>query len=183
MKKYAFAIVIALVVLLVTGVIAADENDVFLPLVYEGHSLAPPDGTPIFTETPTSTPTETPTSTPTETPTPTPEGGEDYNWVFVGRAGNLDDTLTIYGVSPGYCYDILYSKVEKTIYLEAAKIPVDECDRDGYNPDADWPPPEFPPPPSLPPEFAYGDVFKLVLDVNAKFVCSVYWPSNCVNVR
>jgi len=179
MKKIAFVLVLVIVALIATGVIAADENDVFLPLLYGGPALAPP------AETPTSTPENVnPTATlPTETPTSTPDNEGGYNWVFVGRAGNIEEILEFFGVSPGYCYDILYTKVEKTIYLEAAKIPVSECDRDGYNPAADWPPPEFPPPPSLPPEFAYGDVFKLELGINAKKVCSVFWPDNCVDVR
>jgi len=160
MKKIVIVIVLVFVALISTSVIAANENGVFLPLVYSGSTLI----------------------SPTETPTPTPEAGDGYNWVFVGRAGNVDGVLIIYGVSPGYCYDVRHTKVEKTIYLEAVKIPIGDCDRDGYNPDAAWPPPEFPPPSSIPPDFAYGDVYKLVLDINAKVVCSVYWPENCKNV-
>ena len=177
MKKYVLVIVLVFGALLASGVIAANENDVFLPLVYGGAKLATPTETPIFTETPPSTPTETPTLT--------PEAGEDYNWVFVGDAYKDRETeeTVIWGHKPGYCYDLIHTKVEKTIYLEAVKIPVDECDRDSYNPDAPWPPPEFPPPPSLPPEFDWGHIYKLVLDINAKVVCSIYWPENCVNVR
>jgi len=179
MKKIVIVLVLVFVALISTSVIAANENGVFLPLIYGGSTLISP------TETPTPTPEDVePTATlPTDTPTSTPGFDDDYNWVFVGRAGNVDGVLIIYGVSPGYCYDVRHTKVEKTIYLEAVKIPIGDCDRDGYNPDADWPPPEFPPPPSLPPEFAYGDVYKLVLDINAKVVCSVFWPENCKNVQ
>jgi hypothetical protein len=172
MKKYAFVIALVLLAIFASGVIAEGENAVFIPMVFGGPIVEPA----------TETPTPTEPLTPADTPTPTQEYVDGYNWVFVGRAGNIDDTLTIYGVSPGYCFDIQYLKEEKTIYLEAAKIPIDECDRGGYNPDAEWPPPEYPPPAYLPPDFAYGDTFKLVLDINAKVVCSVYWPENCVAV-
>jgi len=184
MKKFTVVLVLVFVALFATGVIAANENGVFLPLVYRGPALAPPTETPVFTETPTSTPEDVdPTaSLPTETPTPTPKYIDGYNWVIVGWAKNMDDVLVIYGGKPGYCYDILYTKVEKTIYLEAAKIPVNECDRDGYNPEADWPPPEYPPPTALPPEFGDYYAYKLELGINAKEVCSVFWPENCNDV-
>jgi hypothetical protein len=161
MKKFTFVIILVVTALLASGVIAANENDVFLPIVYGGPTLPPPS----------------------ETPTPTPEYVDGYNWVFVGVAFKQDEFTVIWGHKPGYCYDLKHNKVEKTIYLEAVKIPVSECDRESYNPEAPWPPPEFPPPPSLPPEFDYGHIYKLVLDVNAKVVCSVYFPANCVNVR
>lgn len=180
MKKIAFVLVLVFVGLIATGVIAANENDVFLPLLYGGPALAPP------AETPTSTPENIdPTATlPTETPTSTPDNEDGYNWVFVGDAYNDEEGFTVvWGHRPGYCYDLIHTKVEKTIYLEAVKIPVSECDRDGYNPAADWPPPEDPPPANLPPEFDWGEIYKLVLDVNAKQVCSVFWPVNCVDVR
>lgn len=178
MKKYTIVLVLVFMALLATGVIAANENGVFLPMVYGGQTLAPP------TETPTSTPEEVePTATPTETPSPTPEHGDDYNWVFVGDAYKDGEFTVVWGHKPGYCYDLIHTKVEKTIYLEAERIPASECDRDGYNPDADWPPPEFLAPPSIPPEFDWGHIYKLELDINAKVVCSVYWPENCVDVR
>jgi hypothetical protein len=180
MKKITFVLMLVISALLASGVIAANENDVFLPLLYGGPAVAPP------AETPTSTP-EVVDPTPalaTETPTTTPDNEDGYNWVFIGDAYNNEEGLTvIWGHKPGYCYDLTHNKVEKTIYLESVKIPIGECDRDGYNPAAEWPPPEFPPPPSLPPEFDYGHIYKLVLDINAKVVCSVYWPENCVNVR
>lgn len=170
MKKYAFVLVLVIVALFATGVIAEDINDVFLPLVYGGATLAPP------TETPTQAP-------PTKTPVPTPEFVDGYDWVFVGLAYQDEDTTVIWGHKPGYCYDLSHTKVEKTITLEAVKIPDNECDRSTYNPDAPWPPPDFPPPISLPPEFDWGHVYKLVLNVNAKVVCSGYWPDNCYDVR
>jgi len=130
MKKLTLVLILVITALLASSVIAANENDVFLPLLYGGPAVAPP------AETPTSTPeiVDPTPALPTETPTTTPDNEDGYNWVFVGRAGNVEEILEIFGVSPGYCYDILYTKVEKTIYLEAAKIPVSECDRDGYNP-------------------------------------------------
>lgn len=161
MKKFAAVLVIVTVALSVTGVIAADVNDVFLPLVYGGPTLMPP----------------------TETPTPTPEYVEGYDWVFVGLAYKDGESTVIWGHKPGYCYDLLHTKVEKTITLKAVKIPDSECDRDSYNPAAPWPPPDFPPPTQLPPEFDWGHVYKLVVNVNAKVVCSGYWPDNCYNVR
>ena len=169
MKKYAFVIALVGLAVLASGVIAEGENDVFIPMVFGGPIVEPA----------TETPTPTETLTPTEMPTPTQTYVDGYNWVFVGRAGNEGEILVIYGVKPGYCYDIVYSKEEKTIYLEAVNIPINECNRDDYNPNGEWPPPEFPPPASLPPDFAYGEIFKLVLDINAKQVCSVYWPNNC----
>ena len=161
MKKIAFVLVLVFVGLIATGVIAANENDVFLPLLYGGPALAPP----------------------AETPTPTPKYVDGYNWVFVGVAYNdKDGSTVVWGHRPGYCYDLIHTKVEKTIYLEAVKIPLDQCEP-WKNKDAPWPPPEFPPPTELPPEFDWGEIYKLVLDVNAKVVCSVYWPVNCVDVR
>ena len=56
MKKFTVVLVLVFMALIATGVIAANENDVFMPMVYGGPIVAPPTETPIFTETPTSTP-------------------------------------------------------------------------------------------------------------------------------
>lgn len=176
MKKFTIVLVFVFMALLATGVIAANENGVFLPMVYRGPVIAPPS------ETPTSTPEEVePTATPTERPSPTPEEGDDYNWVFVGDAYKDGEFTVVWGHKPGYCFDLIHTKVEKTIYLEAERIPLDQCER--WEGPAPWPPPEFPPPNELPPEFDWGHIYKLELDINAKEVCSVYWPVNCVDVR
>ena len=54
-----------------------------------------------------------------------------------------------------------------------------DCNRDNYNPDAPWPPPEFPPPVG-PPEFGQFELFKVVMNAGPGRVCGTL---NCVEVN
>ena len=160
-------------------------HSAYMPIVFKEGQYP---GAPTHTSTPTNTimptlaPTRTPTPPPTPTPTPKllPPEESTYDWVFVGRAGNIGEQIEIYAVVAGQCYDFYlhhfeYTPQGKTAILIAREIVEGAwwCSSPPYNPDAIWPPPQSPPPPVLPPDFGYGDTQKKVFNWNANIVCGV----------
>ena len=105
--------------------------------------------------------------TPTETPTPppTPVTLPGYDWVFVGAAFSYEppETLLVYGLKPGFCYDVLHKKDGSVINLWAQKT--DDCNPEDWHGE-EWPPPEFPIPSTIPPEFDHGEIFRIEIPVN-----------------
>ena len=122
---------------------AAAEHQVHIPMIYF-------------------TPTETPT------PPPTPVTLPGYDWVFVGAAFSYEppETLLVYGLKPGFCYDILHDKNGSVVNLWAQKT--NDCNPEDWH-GQDWPPPEFPIPATVPPEFDYGEIFKIEIPVNTLY--------------
>ena len=117
-----------------------------------------------------------------DAPTSTPEPHGDA-WVYVGGVIKRSGNLVIFGAKPGYCSDVEWVKQGGVIRVTAYEIPISECDRSGYNPDAPWPPPYYPVPTTLPPEYPFYDAWTLKLDTNAQKVCGTYFDGNCVDVR
>lgn len=112
-----------------------------------------------------------PTATPISTPTA-------YTWAYVGMAFERGDQLKIYGIRPGYCYEMRYTKNVKTVNISSEKITLDECDREGWA--GEWPPPEYGIPLEFPPPFMWGEVFSMKLDMGAKKVCGSF---HCIEVK
>ena len=110
-------------------------------------------------------------------PSPTPEAGYTWTWIF--HADVQGSKLGIWGAKPGYCYNVVVDR-GATVNIESEKNT--NCNRDDYNPDAPWPPPEFPPPEGMP-EFGQYELFTIVMNKGPQRVCGmVNGVLNCVEV-
>jgi len=160
-------------------------QNAYLPLVFCDTCPPPP--------TPTNTPKPPTPIPPTPTPTPTPIDGEGgYTWLFAGRAGPDGEDTVVFGIVPGVCY---YAKIDhyeldgKMVILRSQKYKLDTwpCVQENFNPDMQWPPPEYDVPPEVPPPFGWGDTFKQYIPGNYKYVCGYcdscgYGTLNCIEV-
>ena len=189
--KIVVKLVVIAVIIVILGIVVASagasglSGKLWMPIAFKGGQYP---GAPTHTATPTPTivPTLKPTRTPTPPPTPTPEpelkpaAESTYDWVYVGRAGNIGEQIEIYAVVAGQCYDFVLHHFEYTPDGKLAVLIAREivegawwCSVPPYNPDAVWPPPQSPPPPVLPPDFGYGDTQKKTFNWNAAIVCGV----------
>jgi len=159
-----------------------DLVQLYMPLVFKSEPISP---TPTITNTPKPTATEPPP--PTATPTPVYVNPSTYTWLWIGRAENIGEQIKVIGIAPGYCYDVLFNNWEdhpkgKLAVLRSAEIQENTwwCTSPPWNPDAVWPPPQYPIPSTLPPEFGYGEIFSKVFNWNAAIVCG---NLNCVEAE
>ena len=146
------------------------EHQAYMPIIHD--ASADPTATPSPTHTRTPRP-------PTRTPTPMPtivdgEGGE--TWAYIGYVNKDGSETLIVAAIPGFCYYLEVDHFEqfgKLVVMRSQKIKMDTwpCVKENYNPDADWPPPEYPVPTVLPPDFGYGESWVSSIPVNVKFVC------------
>ena len=160
-----------------------------MPVIYN-----PPEPTATITPTPTRTPR--PTVEPTATPTPVYEDPSTYDWVYIGIAQLSKDkqSVNVLGKNPGACYVVeIDQETEDGMVLLKSRELVSgtyPCSVPPYNPEAVWPPVQFPPPPDpLPADwdwFLYGEVYSFVIPKSAKIVCgageSIFGTTNCYKV-
>lgn len=203
MKGGLLILVVALAAILVIAA-SSMSYELSMPLIFDGGVYYDtPTHVPTLTSTVTSTPSLTPTATrtntprpPTPAPTPTPtitngEGGE--SWIFAGYAKKDGSGTLFVGLKPGYCYYVKLDHYEndgKLAVMKSQKIKMDTwpCVHENYNPDAPWPPPEFPVPTILPPPFGYGESFVITLPRNVRDICGYcetcdYFTLNCLEVK
>ena len=173
-------LMILLIVLLGGGVLAASAGEyvVYLPIIYDDSADPQPTPKPTHTNTP-----KPPTPAPTPTPTPVYTGA-GYTWVYIGGAEVVGGDTLVLGIKPGHCYDIIVDHYESSgtvAVLKALEIQDGAwwCTAPPYNPDAPWPPPQYPVPPSLPPEFGYGAAYYFTIPRNVKIVCGFDGQTNC----
>jgi hypothetical protein len=109
-------------------------------------------------------------------PSPTPEEG--YTWTYIFYADVQGSKLGIWGAKPGYCYEVVVNGGQTVNIVSVRDM---DCNQDDYNPAAPWPPPEYPPPPpNSEPEFGQYEIFTVVMNKGAKWVCGTL---NCVGVK
>ena len=163
-------------------VAAAAESNYFFPVIYDSSAEPTPTATPTHTNTP-----RPPTPTPTATPTPV-YSGAGYTWVFIGFAELISGEVRVAGLKPGHCYNVVIDSIQSdgTLAVLKAREIADGywwCTSPPYNPDAPWPPAQFPPPTEIPPDIFYGEIFKMVIPRSVKIVCGYGDQTNCVVVR
>jgi len=142
------------VLLLATGVTAAQQETLYMPLVFKNGVLYDTP-TPTVTATPTKTATpKPPTPTPTATPTLVQaEGGNSCVYVdFAWR--NSDGSTTIAGLVPSVCsymtqYDVQAGGTLLIVKANRIKTDTYGCEESDFGPLVEWPPvdSDCPPPP------------------------------------